>query len=200
MTDQTFPCAGNCGRTIKQYHGRKTRLCKTCQFKAMAADPDRSAKAGAAIRKWLSDPIVAREQSRKMHAGRRALFERDPAARARMVEQARRLGASGVGGKGNPAGSPSRILAGRKARATKLAWCPPALRDEYVQLIRRKGMPAAEARVVILDKAARLKGRKRPTHDEQMAAMRNGAGLILTFRAVKADPDMTLGGVASGML
>lgn len=44
----------------------------------------------------------------------------------------------------------SRKLAGERARATKLAWCPAELRDEYMRLIRSKRMLAVEARALIL--------------------------------------------------
>jgi hypothetical protein len=44
-----------------------------------------------------------------------------------------------------------RARAGRKISATKLAWCPPHLRAEYLHLIRNKRIPAAEARALIED-------------------------------------------------
>jgi hypothetical protein len=44
-----------------------------------------------------------------------------------------------------------RARAGRKSSATKLAWCPPHLRADYLALVRRKRFLAAEARAFIED-------------------------------------------------
>lgn len=42
-----------------------------------------------------------------------------------------------------------RARAGRKSSATKLAWCPPHLRADYLHLVRGKRLRAAEARALI---------------------------------------------------
>lgn len=42
-----------------------------------------------------------------------------------------------------------RARAGRKISATKLAWCPPHLRADYLHLLNTKRFPAAEARSLI---------------------------------------------------
>lgn len=44
-----------------------------------------------------------------------------------------------------------RARAGRKASATKLAWCPPHLRADYLHLVRGKRFLASEARAFIED-------------------------------------------------
>lgn len=55
------------------------------------------------------------------------------------------------GGHKNPAGSDSRRRAGRRCSATKLAWCPPELREHYHHLTKIKRLKAAEARAMIED-------------------------------------------------
>ncbi len=44
-----------------------------------------------------------------------------------------------------------RAKAARSSSATRLAWCPPHLRDAYLHLVRIKRLAAAEARALIED-------------------------------------------------
>lgn len=50
-----------------------------------------------------------------------------------------------------PAGSESRIRAGKRSTETRMAWCPRELRDDYRRLVYSKKVPAAEARAIILE-------------------------------------------------
>lgn len=43
--------------------------------------------------------------------------------------------------------------ANRRQSATRLAWCPPHLRDEYRRLTRQQRMKADEARAIVLKQA-----------------------------------------------
>ena len=48
------------------------------------------------------------------------------------------------------AGSPKRVANGRKASATKLAWCPLEYRATYRELNRVVGIPSGEAKRMVL--------------------------------------------------
>lgn len=87
--------------------------------------------------------------------------------------------------KGNaaqPAGSPSRLKAGARSSATRLAWCPPHLRDKY-RALKAKGLKAGEARSLILEE-----------HEIEMRRWRRSVGAeddapipVLLPRAAKAE-------------
>jgi hypothetical protein len=53
------------------------------------------------------------------------------------------------GNASQPKGSESRLRAGRSITAHRLGWCPPELRDDYYNLVRRKHFSADEARALI---------------------------------------------------
>ncbi|MGX7895493.1 hypothetical protein [Tsuneonella sp. HG222] len=104
----------------------------------------------------------------------------DPEQRERLREQARAIGKlpqavkarrerairDRIWEKGLAAVTPEgRKLAGARSRATKLAWCPPELRDDYMYLIRTKRIKAAEARTMILER-----------HEAEMARWRRAIG------------------------
>jgi hypothetical protein len=72
----------------------------------------------------------------------------------------------------------------------KLAWLPPARRDEYDRLV--KSMGAAEARRIIEADLSQF--------ERQLARVAAGAKLTTSFRPTTTDHPMTLGGIASGLL
>ena len=102
----------------------------------------------------------------RVSAGMKRLFARDPVYLDEVRQRARSLIANGIGrearreaairinlwglARGNQTPE-SRAKAGRSISATRLAWCPAELRGEYKRLVRSKKIPAAEARVLILE-------------------------------------------------
>jgi hypothetical protein len=98
----------------------------------------------------------------------------------------------------------ARAKGGAKYTENRLGWCPPEMRDEYRHLMRSKRYSAAEARAIIEASiptpAAAAPAPRRPmSFEEQLAAVAAGAALIPTFHPSRAAPEMTLGGVASGL-
>lgn len=94
-------------------------------------------------RKFMRDPaarLAAQEQARRLFNLPQSKAARQRSARERQIWK---IAAKGI----TPE---SRKIAGERSRATRLAWCPPELRDEYVRLIRSCRMNAAEARGIIL--------------------------------------------------
>ncbi|EJL21913.1 hypothetical protein [Novosphingobium sp. AP12] len=69
-----------------------------------------------------------------------------------------------VGNASQPKGSAPRIRGGRRQSATKNAWCPPHLLDDY-KALTRTGYRAAEARAIIEDQ-----------HTVEMARFRRAIG------------------------
>ncbi len=94
-------------------------------------------------RKHATDPAFLDDLRRRA----RALGE-DPDVNHRRTRHFvhRRLWEKGCEAARNPA---SRAKAGRSSSATKLAWCPPHLRKDYLHLVRGKRFLAAEARAFI---------------------------------------------------
>lgn len=120
-----------------------TRNCRVC-----SANLDRTNRSGYCKNHWRSRLIAADplEKERARAAANRN-FQTPKAAAARreaaVRSQAWKAGLAAV--------TPEhRKLAGARSRATKLAWCPPELRDTYVFLIRRRRFKAAEAREIVL--------------------------------------------------
>lgn len=105
---------------------------------------------------------------------------------------------------------PPPIRLGRSAEARALArkarWLPADQLQRYRNLTHEYG--AAEARQIIESDIAEAKAQakseavrpRRRTFEEQLEAVKNGAGLVETFRPSRILPDATLGGVATGML
>lgn len=213
MTDQTFPCAG-CGATIKERRNRKSRLCAACNRQALGSDPVRRERNREATRARCADPERRARMAKNVSAGRRAALASDPAAMERARELGRRVGRSRTMSAKHPAGSPARMKAGRSTAETKLRWCPREYRAEYRRLILSKKFPAAEARAIIEASIAKAKAkaaglaaqaaeaerRARRGLEAQMEAVRRGAAVVPRFRAVAAMPEVTLGGVGTGML
>ena len=103
---------------------------------------------------------------------------------------------------------PAPILPGKNAAAARAAkWLPDGMMSRFRDLSHTHG--AAEAKRIIQDEVRaareaearrRAERRGRLTLEEQLAAVRNGAGLVRTFTPSKVLPDATLGGIATGMI
>lgn len=120
--------------------------------------PEKRAKISAGVtRANLTDPTL---RERKRAAAKRQAAR--PEERARRSEECRkrqmwRLGLAALTAE-------SRAKSGRACSATKLAWCPPHLRDEYRTLTKNK-MKAGEARRIILEQ-----------HEAEMRRWRRSVG------------------------
>ena len=99
---------------------------------------------------------------------------------------------------------------GASVSATRMAWCPPELRDEYRDLVRRQRLPAAEARAIIEGQAARNAERAAKAEADRLASMTllerqlervaKGARVIEVHPLRKTGPELTLGGVSANLL
>lgn len=76
-----------------------------------------------------------------------------PEHRAWAADRARQIGLHAIGQQSanNPESIAKRAAS---SAATKLAWCPPHLREQYRHLLYSKKIPAAEARQMILEQEA----------------------------------------------
>jgi len=101
---------------------------------------------------------------------------------------------------------PMPILPGRCAPRTP--WLPAERRPQFRRLSHENGIDEAK-RIILAELAeerrvaAEVKAaeRARPkTFEEQLALVAAGRGLVATFTPRRADPAMTLGGVATGAL
>ena len=121
-----------------------TGYCCRCVGRANMQNPATRARVSQSRRRNLhEDPAkLARLLSNLAEARKHQDRE---ANRARWIEGKLWLN----GQRKNVAGSPQRILAGRRSSDTKLAWCPPHLREHYRELTNRKRIPAVEARAMI---------------------------------------------------
>lgn len=157
------PTCADCGAARFSRKPVKSPWCRRCVGRHNGRLPARRAKASAAMKAYLADPDTLAAHKRRTGDGIRRAMIVDPEFAARKREEGRRLGLSGVAAAAHPAGSASRIDAGRKSGATKLAWCPPEYRDDYRRLIKVKGIPTAEARQIILSTVAADAERYRAT-------------------------------------
>lgn len=157
----------------------RSGFCRRCVGKANLSNPESARKIAEAHRRRMASPEVRAALSRKM----RARLAADPELRegyvARMIAansspacdaaRRRRWAAERPWEKGNaaqPAGSESRARAGRQISATRLAWCPPHLRQLYRELTQIKRLKASEARQVIEEQAEAEMARFRRKHLE----------------------------------
>ncbi len=84
----------------------------------------------------------------------------------------------------------TRARAGRSLTATRLSWCPPEYRDDYLFLINTKRMPASEARQIVIDQIAADNARELAElspFERQDRALRNGAQLVANDRGPSLD-------------
>ena len=128
----------------------KTGLCRECYRKnpnAVSAETRAKISAGQK-RRHLEDPELA--ERRKVLARKAS---RSPAAVKARTERWKR---EKMWERGSQAACRPevRAKAGKSIRETRLAWCPPHLRDDYIHLIRGKRFSAAEAKRMILEQDA----------------------------------------------
>ena len=181
---EIFDCAGGCGRTVKMFHGRKTRLCRRCAGAATAARPDAQLKKSAAMKRLFQVPGFRERHVERCSAAVRELMETSAEFREQRRQAGRRLGKSG---------------AGHEARHMK--WCPLDLRPAYRALIAAgASRPEARREIERRMEAKRARQGRRLSFEEQLEAVRNGAGLVPKFTVPADTGPYTLGGVASGML
>lgn len=138
--------SGTC-QTCGVQLGRNNRsgYCKRHVSAAMAQNPAwREAQREGAKRALLANPT-------RLDALRARVRARNTSSehRAWAADRARQIGLAEIGR--TTAHTPEAV-AKRSASctATKLAWCPPHLREDYRRLIRTKHIRAAEAREIIL--------------------------------------------------
>lgn len=143
------PTCADCGVARFSPKPKKSPYCRRCIGRHVGRDPRRRAKVSAAMKAHLADPAtLAAHKQRTGDGVRRAMIEKPGFAAARR-ELGRALGLTRKGIVNRPAGSQSRITAGRRSGATKLAWCPVEYRDDYRRLVKWQGVKAAEARRMI---------------------------------------------------
>ena len=173
--------------------------CRRCISRHNAADPAWRAKQRAGVRAKFADP-----QHRAAHAARLSDRNRNLSGETleRRREHGRRCAQQNLQSpemRARTADPAMKAENGRKRTDTVLAWCPPEYRDRYRHLKATKRMRAAEARALIEDEIASDE-RKRlaalSQFERQMERIRNGAKLIEVHPMRRADPTMTLGGVA----
>lgn len=143
MATQPRTCA-DCGsplspRNTSGYCGRHVGA-------ANMRRPEIRARMVNGIRRRLASDPVLREQYRanirKAHQSPKAIAKR----KERWAKEKPWI----AGNAAQPAGSEPRKRMAATISATKLAWCPPHLRDAY-RALTRKGHRAAEARRMILE-------------------------------------------------
>jgi hypothetical protein len=129
--------------------GNRSGYCKRHVSAAKAQDPAwREAQRAGAKRALQVNP----ERLDALRARVRAM-NITPEKRARTAEHAKRIGLHAIGQR--TANSPESIAKRAAASvSTKLAWCPPHLREQYRHLLYVKRIPAAEARAMILAQEA----------------------------------------------
>lgn len=152
-----------CATTLSRRN--RTGYCRKCVGAALHRKPGFKEKLRAGIkRKIYADPEYAdalRKRARAASASPKAVKARTERwHRDRVWEQ------------GTAAQTPEvRARAGRSTTATRLAWCPPHLRETYRDLINSKRIKAAEARRMIEEQeAAELARWRRANGIEEVAA------------------------------
>lgn len=145
-------CSG-CGKEFKRKTQRKTGLCHGCYMAGPHHErPGLREKLSAAMKARLADPHERAAHLARTRAGRIDRLERDPEFREMVREQGKAVGSLRLGAAAAPAGSASRVAAGRKVTMTKLADIPVEYRDMHKRL--RKQVGAKESRRLIAEQAA----------------------------------------------
>ncbi len=143
------PTCADCGAARFSPKPKKSPYCRRCIGRHNGRSPARRAKVSAAMKAYLADPTTRAAHAQRTGDGVRRAMVESPEFAATRRELGRRLGKSCAGHASRPAGSESRIVAGRRSGATKLAWCPVEYRDDYRRLVKWQGVKAAEARRMI---------------------------------------------------
>ncbi len=200
MTD-TFQCKGGCGREIKNFPRRKTPYCRTCNGVAIGSDPERAEKSRRAMKDLMRDPLFRARHVQRTAEGLRRRLADDPEEAARRREVGRALGKSGLGHAVQGPGSEPRMRVGRMQTERLLGWCPRHLRDQYRDLVNKKGVRAAEARQIIERQVEAENARLSP-FEKQLLRVRNGQATVVDkFKPRRDDTGpFTLGGVSTGLL
>lgn len=173
-TTAPVPTCADCGAARFSRKPKKSPYCFRCNGRHVGKSPQRRANASAAMKAHLSDPHVRANHIRRATEGLRRRLATDPDFVEQRREQGRAVGLSKLGV--TPAGSASRIAAGKSSSATKLAWCPPEYRDEYKRLVKRQNIPAAQARPMIEDMVAADARRYAATGELPQSTRTEGAG------------------------
>lgn len=148
-------------KTCGGYVSNKSKSgdCRSCSNARMNADPEIMARRKAGmLRKAKTDPVYRQEMRDRLAKARE---HRKPRTREHMLM----IGAMGRAAKTEE----SHARAGRNSSATKLAWCPAHLREDYRALTGTKGYSTAEARQIIEEQ-----------HELEMARWRARTGLVVT--------------------
>jgi hypothetical protein len=134
-----------CNATLGR--GNKTGRCKRCVGAWVASQPGwREKQRDGARRSLMENPerlADLRKRAKALGRDKSVSTKRS----AHFIE--RRIWEMGSAAQG--AGSAARIKAGKTLSETRMAWCPRELRADYFNLVRSKGMKAAEAKALILD-------------------------------------------------
>jgi hypothetical protein len=145
------PCI-DCGK--KTGRGNKSGRCRSCLNAHVNSDPVIAETRRAAIRAKFQDPAHrARAVACAIRNGQKAAT--NPEHRAWLIEHGREqyrryLNTPETRAKLDAA----RPAAARKRSETRMAWCPPELREEYRYWAVSRRKPAAEARAIIEKKIA----------------------------------------------
>lgn len=132
---------------------KPTTHCRRCTAIRMTSDPTTNQKRIAAMRARYEEPAFRAERV-ALIARNAAPSRADPGYRDKMREHGLRqfrdvLTRPDVVAKIQA--PEARAKRGAAITATRLAWCPAELRDQYRDLVRCKGLTAAEARAAIED-------------------------------------------------
>lgn len=144
-----------CGKALSRRN--RSGYCTSHVSAANAAKPEWREKQRAGVRRALH------LNPERLAAHRRHLAEygRNPEVIERKRQRAKDIGLSKLG-QAHLSRHPELLaMRGKKQSDSKLAWCPREARDQYKRLVRSKKIPAAEARVMILEQ-----------HERDMAAFR----------------------------
>lgn len=126
---------------------KPTTHCRKCSMARIHGDPEMQVRRLIGIRALYDDPDYLAE-----HAERARQVNRRPDIIAKRVEHGKHIYATVLSRPDVVAKARSpeaRAKAGRKTSETRLSWCPPEKRAEYLRLVKWKHIPAAEARRMI---------------------------------------------------
>ncbi len=144
----------DCPKALAPNPRRKGSRCRPCLARHNARSPAKQEKCREKMKLRLADPVFAAVHRERTSEGRRRKLREDPAFAAACRDTGQRLGRSGLGHDARPAGSESRLEAGRKRRETLIAWCPPSYRSLYRELKAKQGVRSADARAMVLAQIA----------------------------------------------
>lgn len=191
----------NCGATLGAKN--KSGCCRSCVAKRNNADPEIQRRRREAVRAHHSDPVVKAGYRERMRIRNE---NRSDAEIARLVEHGKRqyrevLSRPDVQARTQSA--EAKAKRGRSVSATRYRDVPPEHHDTVRRLVRSNLATAAEARAIVRDQVAATERRRLAAmtpFERQMDRLANGAQLVEKPVLRRAEPDFTLGGVATGAL